>query len=139
MSKFVVGATWDDVPHLTPEQKAELWGSIPPYQRDARSKGIPQLGSGAIYPVPESEIVVDPFELPLHWPRGYGLDVGCNADFVLLQAADPIEAVRLRAAKLAVVRRGRVIAETAPRRSRLALDGRPDAVDPAAYAPKAAG
>ena len=71
--------------------------------------------------------------------EGYGLDVGCNADFVLLQAADPIEAVRLRAAKLAVVRRGRVIAETAPRRSRLALDGRPDAVDPAAYAPKAAG
>jgi hypothetical protein len=74
MSKFVVGATWDDVPHLTPEQKAELWGSIPPCQRDARSKGIPQLGSGAIFPVPESEIVVDPFEIPLHWPRGYGLD-----------------------------------------------------------------
>jgi hypothetical protein len=65
-------------PHLSAEQKAELWGSIPPYQRDARSKGIPQLGSGAIYPVPESEIVVDPFEIPLHWPRGYGLDVGWN-------------------------------------------------------------
>ena len=57
MSKLVVSATWDDVPHLSPEQKTELWGSIPPYQRDARSKGIPQLGSGAIYPVAESEIV----------------------------------------------------------------------------------
>ena len=57
MSKFVVVATRDDVPHLSPEQKAALWGSIPPYQRDARSKGIPQLGSGAIHPVPESEIV----------------------------------------------------------------------------------
>ena len=88
MSKFVVGATWDDVPHLTPEQKAELWGSIPPYQRDARSKGIPQLGSGAIYPAPESEIVVDPFEIPLHWPRGYGLDVGWNRTAAVWGAHD---------------------------------------------------
>lgn len=66
---------------------------------------------------------------------GYGLAAGCNADFVLLQAADPIEAVRLRATRLAVVRRGRVIAETAPRHTRLALDGRPALVDPAAYRP----
>lgn len=70
--------------------------------------------------------------------EGYGLEPGCNADFVLLQAADPIEAVRLRAAKLAVVRRGRVIAEAPPRTTRLALDGRPGSVDPAAYAPRTA-
>jgi hypothetical protein len=88
MSKFVVGATWDDVPHLSAEQKTALWGSIPPYQRDARSKGIPQLGSGAIYPVPESEIVVDPFEIPLHWPRGYGLDVGWNRTAAVWGAHD---------------------------------------------------
>jgi cytosine deaminase len=44
--------------------------------------------------------------------RDYGLAVGCHADFVLLQARDPIEAIRLRAARLAVVRRGRVIATT---------------------------
>ena len=75
MSKLVVGATWDDVPHLSPEQKAELWGSIPPYQRDARSKGIPQLGSGAIYPVPESEIVVDPFGARRH-PEGVDFRAG---------------------------------------------------------------
>ncbi len=88
MSKLVVGATWDDVPHLTPEQKAELWQSIPPYQRDARSKGIPQLGSGAIFPVPESEIVVNPFDLPLFWPRSYGLDVGWNRTAAVWQAHD---------------------------------------------------
>ena len=88
MSKFVVGATWDDVPHLSPEQKAALWGSIPPYQRDARSKGIPQLGSGTIHPVPETEIVVDPFEIPLHWPRGYGLDVGWNRTAAVWGAQD---------------------------------------------------
>jgi phage terminase large subunit-like protein len=77
-SKFVVMATWDDAPHLSEEVKKELWNSIPPFQRDARSKGVPQLGSGAIYPVPESEIVVDDFEIPIHWPRGYGMDVGWN-------------------------------------------------------------
>ncbi len=52
--RFVVMASWDDVPHLSQQQKDALWNSIPPFQRDARSKGIPQLGSGAIYPVQES-------------------------------------------------------------------------------------
>lgn len=77
--KFVVMATWDDAPHLTPEAKEELWNSIPPYQRDARSKGVPQLGAGAIYPVPESDFTVDPFTIPAYWPRGYGMDVGWNS------------------------------------------------------------
>ena len=70
---------------------------------------------------------------------GYGLEPGCNADFVVLQAADPIEALRLKAARLFVVRRGRVIAEGAPRVSALDLPGRPALVDPASYAPQAAG
>lgn len=77
-TKCVIMATWDDAPHLSEKVKAELYASIPPYQRDARSKGIPQLGSGAIYPVPESDIVITDFALPDHWPRGYGLDVGWN-------------------------------------------------------------
>jgi cytosine deaminase len=67
--------------------------------------------------------------------EGYGLDVGCNGDLVLLQARDPIEAIRLKATRLAVVRRGKVIAETPARIGRLALDGRPASVDPATYAP----
>lgn len=69
--------------------------------------------------------------------EGYGIVPGRNADFVLLDAADPIEAVRLRAARLAVVRRGRIIAEAPPRRSRLTLPGRPGEIAPAAYAPPA--
>ncbi len=67
---------------------------------------------------------------------GYGLEVGCHADMVLLQAHDPAEAIRLRPNRLKVIRRGRMIAETAPELSRLALDGRPDRVDPADYAPQ---
>jgi phage terminase large subunit-like protein len=77
-SKFVIMATWDDVPHLTEAVKKELWNSIPPFQRDARSKGVPQLGAGAIFPVPESDFVVDDFKIPDHWPKAYGMDVGWN-------------------------------------------------------------
>src|SRR5262249_41905446 len=80
-SKHVTMATWDDAPHLDERTKTELWNSTPPYQRDARSKGIPQLGSGAIYPIPESEVVVSPFEIPSHWPRGFGLDTDSGAGF----------------------------------------------------------
>ncbi len=66
----------------------------------------------------------------------YGIEVGCHADMVLLQATDPAEAIRLRPPRLKVIRRGRVISETPPERSRLALDGRPGTVNPASYAPR---
>jgi cytosine/creatinine deaminase len=71
--------------------------------------------------------------------EGYGIAVGARADMVLLQAADPIEAVRLRAARLFVVRRGKVIARTPTRTAELSLEGRPASLDPASYAPRAAG
>ena len=51
----------------------------------------------------------------------YGLEPGHHADFVVLQAADPVEALRLKPARLFVVRRGKVIAETPPVASRLTL------------------
>jgi hypothetical protein len=88
VSKFVVTATWDDAPHLDQKAKDELWASIPAYQRDARSKGIPALGSGSIYPVPESDIVIDDFAVPEHWPRAYGLDVGWNRTAAVWGALD---------------------------------------------------
>lgn len=88
MSRYCVQVEWSEVPHLTEEQKASLWESIPPHQRDARSKGIPVLGSGAIYPVSEAEIIVEPFELPKHWPRAYALDVGWNRTAALWGAID---------------------------------------------------
>jgi cytosine deaminase len=59
----------------------------------------------------------------------YGLEPGCNADFVVLQAADPIEALRLKPARLFVVRRGQIIAETPPVASRLTLGGETPSVD----------
>lgn len=60
---------------------------------------------------------------------GYGLEPGANADFVLLQAGDPVEAMRLRATRLLVVRRGRVIARAPAAAATLDLPGRPARVD----------
>ncbi len=67
--------------------------------------------------------------------EGYGLAVGNKADMVLLQAYDPIEAIRLKPARLAVVRGGKVISETPPKIATLSLKGRPAQVDPASYCP----
>jgi cytosine/creatinine deaminase len=61
--------------------------------------------------------------------EGYGLAPGRRADLVLLQARDPVEAIRLRATRLAVVRAGRVVATSPPARATLDLPGRPAAVD----------
>lgn len=88
-AKCVVTCTWDEAPHLSAEVREELWRSIPPYQRDARSKGVPALGAGAIYPVPESEVVVDDVPIPDHWPRAFGLDVGWNRTAAVWGARNP--------------------------------------------------
>ena len=77
-SRALITAGWDDVPHLDEETKAELLAETPPWLRDARSKGTPSLGAGAIYPIPESQIKVDPFQIPVHWPRAFSMDVGWN-------------------------------------------------------------
>jgi cytosine deaminase len=61
--------------------------------------------------------------------EGYGIEVGNRADFVLLQARDPVEAIRLRATRLAVVRRGQVLARTPAAAASLTLPGRLATVD----------
>ena len=86
--RFVVGATWDDAPHLGAAEKAKMLLAYPPYQRNARTKGIPQLGSGAIYPVDEDDVLVSDFEIPLYWPRAYALDVGWSCTATLWGAWD---------------------------------------------------
>jgi cytosine deaminase len=55
----------------------------------------------------------------------YGIAAGNDASFVLLQARDPVEAIRLRATRLKVWRQGRLLAESAPAVSALHLPGRP--------------
>jgi cytosine deaminase len=61
--------------------------------------------------------------------EGYGLQAGCYADLVILDAGSAIEAIRLRAARRYVLRRGRVISRSPAARAELNLPGRPEQVD----------
>lgn len=88
-SKYVVVCGWEDVPHLSDEFKSEAIKSMLPHEIEAKTRGIPYLGSGAVYPIPEHEIKVRPFEIPIHWPRAYGMDVGWNKTAAIFAAQDP--------------------------------------------------
>lgn len=74
--RIVVTMTIEDADHYTPEERAKIIASYPAHERDARTKGVPSLGSGRIFPVLEENIVVDPFEIPRHWAQIGGLDFG---------------------------------------------------------------
>lgn len=87
-SKWLTQAGWDDVPHLDTQTKQELYAATPEYMRDARSKGTPSLGAGAIYPVPLSDVLVNPFVIPAFWPRVYALDVGWKRTAAVWGALD---------------------------------------------------
>jgi cytosine deaminase len=67
--------------------------------------------------------------------EGYGLEPGCHADLVMLQARDPIEALRLKPPRLLVLRRGKVVARREPLIARLDLPGRPASLDLSETAP----
>ena len=87
-TRFMVSASWDDAPHLSEADKKELWESYPAYMRDARTKGVPALGSGAIYPIAEENIVIPDFQLPAYFPRVYAFDPGWNCTAALWGAID---------------------------------------------------
>lgn len=88
MSKQIVMAGWKDAPHLGEEERAEMLAACEPHLRRARSEGVPSLGSGAVYPVIETEIVVEPMQIkPWHY-RVYGMDVGWNYTAIVWAAWD---------------------------------------------------
>jgi hypothetical protein len=83
-----VSATHDDAPHIPQEEKERLSKSYSPHEREARTKGVPSLGSGLIYPIPESQLVVSPFQIPDHWPRCFGMDFGWHNTATIFLALD---------------------------------------------------
>lgn len=76
MSRYVTSMTIEDAEHISPEKRAEIIASYPPHEVEARTKGIPVLGSGRIFPVTEESITVEAFSIPKHWALIGGLDFG---------------------------------------------------------------
>jgi phage terminase large subunit-like protein len=73
--KWYTIVTMHETPHIPAAEREKLAASFAPHEREARTKGIPSLGAGAIYPVPESDYVIRPFELPDWHRRAYALDI----------------------------------------------------------------
>lgn len=81
MSRHVTFMTIDDAEHYTPEERDAIVEAYPEHEREARAKGIPVLGSGRVFPIAESALIVEPFEIPGHWARINGLDFGWDHPF----------------------------------------------------------
>jgi hypothetical protein len=129
-SRYTTSCSWTDVPHLDAKTQKELLASTAPWLREARTQGTPSLGAGAIYPIPESEILCDPFAIPAYFPRAYGLDVGWNFTAAVWGARDPSDGVIYLYADYKRER-------PSPRSMRLAIKARGDwiagVIDPAAH------
>ena len=87
--KHITQITWDEAPHLSKEERDLMLAQYSDHERQARSEGMPQLGSGAIYPIPLNEILVKPFKIPDFWRRAYGFDVSFNRTAAVWAAQDP--------------------------------------------------
>jgi phage terminase large subunit-like protein len=81
----VVFMTIDDVSHFSDEEKQRIIASYPKHELEARTKGIPILGSGRIFPVEESKIVCEHRDFPSHWPRIGGMDFGWDHPFAAVE------------------------------------------------------
>lgn len=82
-----VTMTIDDAEHYTDEERAKIIASYPPHEREARTKGVPSLGSGRIFPVPEEEITCEPFDIPPYWVQIIGIDFGWDHPFAACRCA----------------------------------------------------
>jgi phage terminase large subunit-like protein len=74
--KALVRAGWDDVPHLSAEDKRRMLAETPAHEHEARSQGLPMLGSGRVYPIDQRLIEVPPFAIPGYWRLIAGMDFG---------------------------------------------------------------
>lgn len=85
MTKHVTSMTIFDAEHYTPEQRQAIIDSYPLHERDARTKGIPMLGSGRVFPIAEECIAVEPFQAPDWWVWIGGMDFGIDHPFAAVR------------------------------------------------------
>jgi phage terminase large subunit-like protein len=83
--RVTVNMTIDDVGHYSKEQKAIVVAGYLPHEREARSKGVPMLGSGRIFPFSEEDIAIDPFEMPKHFSCLGGMDFGIDHPYAAVK------------------------------------------------------
>lgn len=76
---WYIGATWDDAPHLDAEKRKQATTQYKSKEeRDTRTKGMPMMGTGMVYPIDDDDISCDPFPIPKHFRRIVGIDFGID-------------------------------------------------------------
>jgi phage terminase large subunit-like protein len=83
--RHITSMTIDDVQHYSEEDKQTIIASYPAHELEARTKGIPVLGSGRIFPVPEHALAIEHRDFPSHWPRIGGMDFGWDHPFAAVE------------------------------------------------------
>ena len=72
----VTQMTIHDALHYTEAQRKAIIAAYPAHEREARSEGIPTMGSGRVFPVDRAMLEELPLPIPRHWPRICGMDIG---------------------------------------------------------------
>lgn len=85
--RTIITMTIEDVDHYTRAEKDQIIASYPAHERKARAMGIPFLGSGQVFPVPEDQVMIEYMALPDHWPRIVGIDFGFDHNFAAVWLA----------------------------------------------------
>jgi len=85
--RAVIVATVEDAEHFSREEIDRIIASYPPHEREARTKGIPTMGSGRVFPVSEEIIRIEPLSIPKHWPQINGMDFGWDHPFAAVSLA----------------------------------------------------
>jgi phage terminase large subunit-like protein len=83
--RYKVVMTIDDVEHYSDVEKKTIIASYPKHELEARTKGIPILGSGRVFPVEESKLAIDQRDFPAHFPRIGGMDFGWDHPFAAVE------------------------------------------------------
>lgn len=92
-SRFMVQAGVDHVPHLDEQTIKDILSKYGPAEQKSRRDGIPRMGAGAVYPIPQEEYIIDPISRPAYWKKAYGMDVGWEKTAIVWGAYDPDEDV----------------------------------------------
>lgn len=90
--RAAIAIGWDDVPWMSDAAKREILESTPPHLRETVSQGIPSVGDGNVYQIPLHNILMRPedvFQIPAHYKKVYGLDVGWQTTAAIFGAQDP--------------------------------------------------
>jgi len=83
--RSVVTMTIDDVTHYSDEERARIIASYPAHELESRVRGVPSLGSGRVFPVPEEQIACEQRDFPSHWPKIGGCDFGWDHPFAAVE------------------------------------------------------